>query len=170
MSDSLWPPKLQHARLPCPSPSPRVCSNSCLLSWWCHLTISSTVVLFSSCLWSFPASGSFPISCLFIKWPQYQSFRFSINPPSEFPGLISFRMDWLDLLAAQETLKSLLHHHNLKASIWCSAFFMLWLSKKKKKSVFLFHTTVKSEDFRMSVAQLQGPKMIVILLSPTYYL
>ena len=62
MSDSLLPHKLQHARLPCPSPSPRVCSNSCLLSRWCCLIISSSTALFSFCLWSFPASGSFPVS------------------------------------------------------------------------------------------------------------
>ena len=62
MSDSLQPHGLQHARLPCPSPSPRACSNSCPLSWWCHLTISSSVVPFSSHLQSFPASGFFQMS------------------------------------------------------------------------------------------------------------
>ena len=65
MSDSLWPHRLQHARLPCPKTSPRACSNSCPLSWWCHPTISSSVTLFSSCLQSFPASGSFPMSWAF---------------------------------------------------------------------------------------------------------
>ena len=64
-SDSLWPHGLQHARLLCPSPTPRACSNSCPSSWWCHLTISSSVVPFSSCLQSFPASGSFQMSQLF---------------------------------------------------------------------------------------------------------
>ena len=62
MSNSLWPHGLQHARLPCPSPTPGACSNSCPLSWWCHPTISSSVVPFSSCLQSFPASRSFPVS------------------------------------------------------------------------------------------------------------
>ena len=62
MSNSLRPHGLQHSRLPCPSPTPRACSNSCPLSWWCHPTISSSVVLFSSCLQSFPSSGSFPMS------------------------------------------------------------------------------------------------------------
>ena len=62
MSDSLWPHGLQHARLPCPSPTPRVYSNSCPLSRWCHPTISSSAIPFSSCLQSFPASGSFPMS------------------------------------------------------------------------------------------------------------
>ena len=65
MSDSLWPHELQDSRLPCPSLSPRICSNSCPLSQWCHPTISSSVVPFSSCLQSFPASGSFPKSRLF---------------------------------------------------------------------------------------------------------
>ena len=65
MSDSLWPHALQHTRLPCPSPNPRACSNSCPLSWWCHPTISSSVVPFSSHLQSLPASGSFPMSQFF---------------------------------------------------------------------------------------------------------
>ena len=65
VSDSLWPQGLQHAKLPCPSPTPRACSNSCPLSRWCHPTISSSIVPFSSCLQSFPASGSFQMSQLF---------------------------------------------------------------------------------------------------------
>ena len=65
MSNSLWPHGLQHARLPCSSPTSRACSNLCPLSWWCHLTISSSVVPFSSCLQSFPASGSFPMNQFF---------------------------------------------------------------------------------------------------------
>ena len=67
---TLWPHGLQHTRLPCPSPSPRACSNSCPLSQWCHPTISSSVVLFSSCLQSFPASGSFLMSRLFVSGGQ----------------------------------------------------------------------------------------------------
>ena len=96
MSDSLRPHGLQHARLPCPPVSPGVCSNSCALSWWCCLTISSSVTLFSFCLQSFPASGSFPMSWL-IRWPKYWSFSFSISPSNEYSGLISFRTDWFDL-------------------------------------------------------------------------
>ena len=68
VSDSLQPHGLQHASLPCPSPTPETCSNSCPLSWWCHPTISSSVVRFSSCLQSFPASGSFPMSQFFANW------------------------------------------------------------------------------------------------------
>ena len=128
MSDSLRPPGLQHARPPCPSPTPGVYSNSCPLSWWCHPTISSSVVPFSSHLQSFPAAGSFSNeSVLPIRWPKYWSF--SISPSNEYSELISFRMDWLDLLAVQGTLKSLLQHHGLKASILRhSAFFVVQLS------------------------------------------
>ena len=103
VSDSLQPHGLQHSRPPCPLPTPRVYSNSCPLSWWCHPTISSSVVPFSSCLQSFPESGSSaesePESVLCIRWPKYWSLRFSISPSNEYSGLISFRMDWLDLLA-----------------------------------------------------------------------
>ena len=88
-----------------------------------------SVVPFSSCPQSLPASGSFPMSQLCMRWPKYWSYSFSISPSNEQPGLISFRMDWLDLLAVQETLKSLLQHHSSKASIFqCSAFFTVQLS------------------------------------------
>ena len=213
MSDSLPPHGLQHTRPPCPSPAPGVGSNSCPLSQWCHTTILSSVIPFSSYLQSFPASGSFLISQLFasgrqsirasasasspsnesvqfnlsgvrlfatpwiaarqaslsitnsrnlfklmfielvmpsnhlivcrpllllpfifpsirvfsnesalrIRWPKYWSFSFSLSPSNEQSGLISYRMDWLDLLAVQGALKSILQHHSSKASIlWCS--------------------------------------------------
>ena len=106
LSDSLWPHGLQPVRLPCPSPTPRACSNSCPLSRWCHPTISSSVIPFSSCFklaWIRVFSNE---SVLHIRWPKYWSFSFSISPPNEYSGLISFRMDWLDLLAVQGTLKS----------------------------------------------------------------
>ena len=125
---TLWPHGLQHARLTCPSPTPRVYSNSCPLSWWCHPTISSLVNHFS-CLQSFPASGSFPMSQFFTSGGQSRSFSFSISSSNEYSGLISLRMDWLDLLAVQGTLQSLLQHHSSKASIlWGSAFFLVQLS------------------------------------------
>ena len=125
VSNSLWPHGLQHTRLPCPSSFPRVCSNSCPLSRWCHPTISSSVIPFSR-LQSFPASGSFLMSQLFaIRWLKYWSF--SISPSNEYSGLISFRIDWLDL-AVQRTLKGLFQHHSSKASIlWHSAFFRVQL-------------------------------------------
>ena len=131
MSDFFQPHGLKHARLPCPSPTTRVCSSSCPLSQWCHPTISSSVVPFSSHLQSFPASGSFPMSQFFPsgRWPKYWTFNFSISPLTEYSALISFRMDWCDLLTVQETLRSLLQHHSSKASIFRhSAFFKVRLS------------------------------------------
>ena len=117
MSNSLQLHGLQHTRLPCPSPTPRACSNSCPLSRWCHPTISSSVVPFSSCLQSFPASGSFQMSQLFASSGQsIWVFSFSISPSNEYSGLISFRTAWLYFLAVQGTLKSLLRHHSSKAS------------------------------------------------------
>ena len=124
----LRPHGLQHARPPCPSPTPGVHPNSCPLSWWCHPTISSSVVPFSYTQ-SFPASGSFWISQLFASGGQ-STWSFSFNSPfNEYSRLISFPIDWFDLLAVQVTLKSLLQHHSLKASILqCSGFFTLQLS------------------------------------------
>ena len=129
MSDSLWPHELQHIRPPCPSPTPGVYSNSCPLSWWCHPTILSSVIPFSTRPQSFPASRSFQMNQFFRSGGQFWSFSFSISPSSEYSGLISFTVDWLDLLAVQETLKSLLQHHSSKASIFqSSAFFIVQLS------------------------------------------
>ena len=120
MSDSLWPHGLQHTRLPCPSPTPEACSNSCPLSRWCHPTISSSVIPFSSCLQSFAASGFSNESAPPIRWPKYWSLSFSISPSNEYSGLISFRIDWFALLAVQGTFKSLLQPHSSKASILCA--------------------------------------------------
>ena len=100
VSNSLWPHGLQHAGPPCPSPTPRVHSDSHPSSQWCHPAISSSVVPFSGCLQSFPASGSFQMS-LRIRWPKYWSFSLSISSSNAYSGLISFRMDWVDLLAVQ---------------------------------------------------------------------
>ena len=120
---------MQHATLPCPWSSPRVCSNSCPLSWWCHPTISSSVISVSSCLQSFPASGSFPVSQLFPSGGQSTGASASALVLPKNIQLLSFRIDWLDLLAVQGTLKTLLHHHSLKISVLqCSAFFMVQLS------------------------------------------
>ena len=128
MSDSLWPHGLQHTRLPCPSLSPGVCSNSCPLSQWCHPIVSSSVTPFFFCLHSFLASRSFPMSWRFASGGQSigssaldQSFKWTLC-------LISFRINWFDLLSVEGTLKSLLQHHNLKASILPGlAFFMVQL-------------------------------------------
>ena len=132
MSDSLWPHGLQHTRPPCPSATPRVYPNSCSLSQWCHPTISSSLVAFSSRLQSFPASGSFPMSQLFTLGGQSIGVSAStsvLQKSNEYSGLISFRMDWLDLFGVQGTLKSLLQHHSTKASILQHpAFFIVQLS------------------------------------------
>ena len=122
---TLQPHGLQHTRLPCPSPTPEACSNSGPSNWWCPPTFSSSVVPFFSFLQIFPSIRIFSNeSVLHIRWPKCWSFSFSISPSNEYSGLISFRMDWLDLLAVQGILKSLLQHHSSKASIlWCSAFF-----------------------------------------------
>ena len=126
---TLQPHEPQHARPPYPSPTPGAHPNPCPLSWWCHPTISSSVIPFS-CPQSFPESGSFfsNVPALHMRWPKYWSFSFSISPSNTYPGLISFRMDWLDLLAVQGTLKSLLQYHRSKASILHSAFFTVQLS------------------------------------------
>ena len=123
-SDSLRPHESQHARPPCPSPTPGVHSDSRPSSQWCHAAISSSVIPFSFLPPIPPSIRVFSNeSTLHMRWPKYWSFSFSITPSKEIPGLISFRMDWLDLLAVQGTLKSLLKHHSSKASIlWHSAF------------------------------------------------
>ena len=129
VSDSLWPHEPQHTRPPCPSPTAGVHSDSHPSSQWCHPAISSSVVPFFSYLQSFPASGSFHESALRVRWPKYWSFSFNISFSNEHPGLISFRMDWLDGLALQGTFKSLLQHHSSKVLILqCSAFFTVQLS------------------------------------------
>ena len=126
---TLRPLGLQHTRHHFPSPSPRVCSDSCSLSWWCYPTILSCcpLLLLPSV---FPSITVFSNeSARHIRWPKYWSFSFSICPLIEYSGLISFRMDWLDLLAVQGTLKSLLQHHSSNASVLqCSAFFTVQLS------------------------------------------
>ena len=107
------------------------CSNLCPLSEWCHPNISYTIVPFAYCLQSFPASVRVfsNKSVLCIRWPKFCSFSFSISSFNEYLGLISFRMDWLDHLAVQGTLKSLLQHHSSKASILLhSNFFIVQLS------------------------------------------
>ena len=124
VSDSLRPHESQHAKLPCPSPTPGVHSDSRPSS---HLTLCCSLLLLP------PIPPSIRVfsneSTLRMRWPKYWSFRFSIIPSKEIPGLISFRMDCFDLLAVQGTHKSLLQHHSSKASIlWCSAFSIVQLS------------------------------------------
>ena len=130
MSDSLRPDGLQHARPPCPSPTPGVYSKLMSIT----SVMPSNNVIHCCPLLLLPSI--FPIIRVFsnelvlcIRWPKYWSFSFNISPSNEHLGLISFRMDWLDLLAVQGTLKSLLQHHGSKASILqSSAFFIVQLS------------------------------------------
>ena len=128
-SDSLWPHGLQHARLSCPSPCHRACSSSCPLSPWCRPTISSSVMSFPSAFNLSQHQGLFKWVSSLHQVAKVLEFQLQNQSYHEYPGLISFRMDWLDLLAVQKSLKSLLQHHSSKASIlWHSAFFMLQLS------------------------------------------
>ena len=115
VSDSLRPHRLQHAKPPCPSPTLGAYSNSCPSSPPNHLSHCCPVLLLPSIFLSIRVFSN--ESVLRIRWPQYWSFSFSISPSNEYSGMISFRTDWLDLHAIQGTLKSLLQHHNLKASI-----------------------------------------------------
>ena len=129
MSDSLRPHESQHARPPCSSPSPRIHSLMSIKS----MILSSHLILDRPLLLLPPIPPSIRVfsneSTLRMRWPKYWSFSFSIIPYKEIPRLISFRMNLLDLLAVQGTLKSLLQHHSSKASILqCSAFFTVQLS------------------------------------------
>ena len=127
-SESLRSCGLQHARLPCPSPTPGTYSNSCPSSMPSNRLIFCHHILLPHSL--FPSIRVFSNeSALCIRWPKYWSFSFSISLSNEYSGLISFRIDWLDLLAVQGTLKSLLQYHSSKASIpLCSAFFIAQLT------------------------------------------
>ena len=129
MSDYLRPHELQHARLLCPSPTLRAYSNSCPLT----VMPSNNLIFWSPLLFLpsiFPSIRVFSNeSVLCIRWPKYGSFSLSISPSNEYLALISFRIDWFDLLAVQGTLKSLLQPHSLKASVlWRSAFFKVQIS------------------------------------------
>ena len=127
MSNSLQPHGLQHSRPPCPSPTPGVYSNSCPLSWWCHVSTSSSVIPFSSHLQSFPASGSFQMSQFFTS--KCWDFSFSISPSNEYSGLFSFRIDCPRSPCCPRDSQETSPRHSSKASILqCSAFFIVQLS------------------------------------------
>ena len=129
VSDSLRTHEPQHARPPCPSPTPGVHPNPCPSSRWCHPTISSSVVPSPPALNLSQHQGLFKWVSSSIRWPKYWSFSFNISPSNQHPGLVSFRMDWLDLLAVQGTLKNLLQYHSSRASILQhSTFFIVQLS------------------------------------------
>ena len=129
MSNSLRPHGLQHVRPPCQSPTPRVDSNTSIESVMPsnHLILCHPLLLPPLIYPSIRVFSNESVLC--IRWPKCWSFSFSTSPSSEYSGLVSSRMDWLDLLAVQGTLKSLLQHHSSKASILqCSAFFKVQLS------------------------------------------
>ena len=135
---TLRPHGLQQTRFPCPSPSPGVCSDSCPLRWWCHpnhFLLRCPFLLLPSVFASMRVFSSELALC--IRWPGYWSFSFSTSPSNEYSGSISFRMDWLDLLAVQGTLKSLLQHHSQKHQffgaqpfLWSSSHTHMWLLEK----------------------------------------
>ena len=121
ISGSLWPQELQHARLPCPSPTPRACSNSCSLSQWCHPTISSSVIPFSFCLQSFPVSGSFPMSQFFTSGDQSIGVSASVLPmniqdwfPLGWTGWISLQSKGLSRVFSNTTVQK---HQFFKAQL-----------------------------------------------------
>ena len=125
-------PWLQHTRLPCPSLSPRVCSNSCPLSWWCHPTVSSSVT-FSSCPQSFPASGSFPMSWLFALGGQNIGASVSVLPmniqvwfPLELTGLISLLSKGLSRIFSS-TIIPKHQFFSAQLSLWSNSYIRTWL-------------------------------------------
>ena len=146
---TLWTHGLQHARPPCPSPTPGAYPNSCPSRRWCRPIISCSVIPFSSFLQSCPASGSFSMNRFFASGGQnIGSFSFSISHSNEYSGLISFRMDWLNLLAVQGTLKSLLQHHSSKASVLQSSAF------------FIVHSHIHTWQLEKPQLWLDGPLLV----------
>ena len=137
VSDSLRPLGQQDTRLPCPSPTLGACSNSCPSSCWCHPTILSSVVPFTSCLQSFLASGCFPESVLHIRWPKYWHFSFSISPSKEYSGLISLRLTGLIPLQTKGLSRifsnpTVQKHQFFGAqlSLWSNSYIHTWLLEK----------------------------------------
>ena len=138
-SDSLWPHELQHARLPCPLPTPRACSSSSPSSRWCRPAMSSSIVPFFSSLQSFPVSGVFPNeSVLHIKWPKSWNFSFSICPSHEYPGLISFSIDWICFSLPSKGLSRVFSNTTVQKhqffdaqlSLWSNSHTQTWLLEK----------------------------------------
>ena len=137
---------------------PRVCSNSCPLSQWCHRTIYCHPLLLLPSI--FPSIRIFPNElALCIRWPKSWSFRFSISPSNEYSGLVPFTIDRFDHLAVQGTLKSLLQHHNSKASIFhCSVFFLVQLSHP-------YMTTGKTIDLTRQIFVIKIMSLLFNVLS-----
>ena len=175
MADSLQLHGLQHTRLPCPSLSPGVCSNSCSLSQWCHLSILSSITPFSSHLISFLATGSFPMSQLFTSGGQSVRASASVSVfPMNIQGWFSLGLTVLISLLSKG-LKSLLQRHNSEALIlWHSAFFMVQLSqpymttgKITALTIWMFIGKVQYTDFNTLTNFVIGffPRSIHLLIS-----
>ena len=155
MSDSSWPHELQHIKLPCPWLSPGVCSNSCPLSWWCHPITSFSAAPFSACLQSFPASGSFPMTCLLASGGQYIGASAS---ESIFPMNIhkwSFRIDWLDLLAVQGISRVFFN-----TTVWKHQFFSAQLSLRSNSHS---HTWLLEENIALTIWTFVSKVMSLLL-------
>ena len=165
-SDSLQPHGLQHIRPPCPPQTPGVYSNSCPSSWWRHPIISFSVIPFFSCPQSFPALGCFPVSQLFASGGQSIVVSASV---SDLPMniLISFRTDWLDLLAVQGTLKSILKYQSSKASnLWHWAFFIIQLSHPYMTTGKTIALTRQTFIGKVMFLLFNMPSMLVIAFLP----
>ena len=167
--------ELHHSRPPYPSLTPRGSSHSCPLSQWCHPTILCHLILCHPLLLSASILPNIRVfsneSALNIRWPKYWSFSFNIIPSNEHPWLISFRMDWLDLLAVQGTLKSLPQNHSSKASILQhSAFFIVQPSHPcmtTGKTIFLTRWTFVGKVMSLLFTMLS---MLVITFLPSLFI
>ena len=149
VSDSLQPPEPQHAQPPCLITNSRSPPKPTSIESVMHLILCLPLLLLPSIFPSIRVFSNESAQC--IRWPKYWSFSFNISPSNEHPGLIAFRIDWLDLFAVQGTLKSLLQHHSSKASILQhSAFFLVQLSHPYmttgKTIALTRHTSVSSHD------------------------
>ena len=157
MSDSLWPYELQHARLSCPSPFPGVCSNSCPLSQWCHSTFSSSVTPFSSYLQSFPASGSFPMSQLFLSGGQSIGASASgsvllLNIQDWFPlgltGLISLLSKGLSRVISSTTVWKY-QFFSAQLFLWSNSHIHTWLLEQPQLWLYRLYTKVEKYSFNL---------------------
>ena len=146
MSDSLWPHELQHTRLLCPPLSPKVCSTSCPLSWWCYLIVSSSASLFSFCLQSFPASGSFPMSQLFTSGVQRLGASASasvlpMNIQGRFPLGLTGLISWLSKGISRAFSSTIWKHQffDPHPSLWSNSHIHTWLLEKKRSFDYTDH-------------------------------
>ena len=159
MSVSLWPYGLQHARLPYLLSTPGTYSDSWSSSQWCHPTILSSVIRFLSCLQSFSASGSFQMSHFFTSGGQYWTFSFNVSPSNGYSRLISFRIDWADLLTVKRTLKSLFQH-----TVQKHQFFSTQLSSQSNSHI---HTWPQEKKIALTRRTFVGKVMSLLFNMPS---